>query len=114
VKIYQVRQALWNRGYKVNDFSDSNLGFDLLVEKRYKVRVQEMGEYLAASEDYIVAEVSKGRGVFKGKVGVFYKTPKISTNVPQNVFGFNSEKSKDKNYGKKEGKKSGKKTNGKT
>lgn len=102
--IYKVRQNLWRRDFRVQDMSGTELGFDLLVEGKYRVIVNHDG--MGRSYD-VIAQVSEGTGAFKGKFAIAYSTKDVhTTTLPSRVFGLPKSKGK---YGKKiEGKKEGK------
>ena len=104
-----VQRNLWSRGYRVKVFSDTNLGFDLLVEGKFRVRVKA-GEKLGSSKGidkfHVIAGVEEGTGAFKGKFRIVYHTHDEGSHLsPSHVFGLPM--SKDKTYGKKEGRKKG-------
>lgn len=105
--IYQVRQNLWRRDYRVRDVSDTALGFHLLVQGKFRVKVKMHGEIMDPKGVDVVAEVAKGSGAFKGQIKILYYTPGGTFTSPSDVFGLPTSKEK---HGKKEtGKKEGKK-----
>lgn len=53
-----VKRNLWNRGYAVKSLEGLGLGFDLLVENRFKVRVLEVDKKGIVSEDEVIAYVA--------------------------------------------------------
>lgn len=110
--IYQVRKNLWSRGWSVKDMSDSELGFDLLVEGKHRVKVVGRfdGEFDGTKYDF-VACAAKGTGAFAGKVAIRYRSMEEYLEGPADAFGLPT--SKDKKYGKKvEGKEGSKKEGG--
>lgn len=112
--IYKVRRNLWDRGYSVKDVSDSTLGFDLLVESKFRVSVQKIiDERFDASKYDIIAVVTIGRGGFAGRVAIRYVGTAQSFDGPVNAFGLPANKSKDK-YEKVEGKKASEKASAKS
>ena len=105
--IYKVRRNLWDRGYSVRDVSEFGLGFDLLVEGKFRVRVYGGREKLPPEAGCALASVHMGAGAFKGQVVIRYITPELNTIKPVEVFGLPLSKSKVEGYETKkvEGKK---------
>lgn len=102
-----VQRNLWSRGYRVQTFSDTNLGFDLLVEGKFRVRVKANEKRVSTEGVDVIAGVEEGKGAFKGKFRIVYHTNEGTHLSPSHVFGLPM--SKDKTYGKKEGKEGRKK-----
>lgn len=100
-----VQRNLWSRGYRVKVFSDTNLGFDLLVEGKFRVRVKPNEKRVSTEGVDVIAGVEEGTGAFKGKFRIVYHTNGGSHLSPSHVFGLPM--SKDKTYGKKESRKKG-------
>ena len=103
--IYKVRRNLWDRGYSVKDISDTALGFDLLVEGKFRVRVKSARDKVPNDIGLVIASVQTGLGAFKGRYVITYITPAIATNSPVKVFGLPARKVEGYETKKVEGKK---------
>ena len=116
--IYKVRRNLWDRAYSVIDISDTALGFDLLVEGKFRVRVKSSRDQMLSEDGFVIANVQIGLGAFKGRYVITYLTRSqtggtaISTNNPVHVFGLPLKKVEGYETKKVEGKKGSKKVKG--
>ena len=90
--------------------SRTELGFDLLVEGKYRLRMEKRIGEIEADDQSIIVSISKGKGAFKGKTAITYRTPVMTTNVPSTIFGLPAAaKSKGKYEKKVEGEKTARK-----
>jgi hypothetical protein len=55
-KLKKIKHSLWVRGYHVRDVSDLNLGYDFIVNDKYRVKLLEECEEKDSSKyDILVA-----------------------------------------------------------
>lgn len=64
-----IKKALWYRGYKVRDVSNTGIGYDLLVEGKYKLKAlgKTTGAVIVRNCDVIAVVDGKSKKYAKSK-----------------------------------------------
>src|SRR3990167_4560033 len=110
-----VRQRLWATGHRTKTFLDRDLGFDLLVDGKFKVIViadEKNGTCAGDGLDETIHTIAMVSFDNAGRPVVLYTNAGVPTLSIKQIFGINNSKEKNgkKIEGKKESAKTGKST----
>ena len=82
-EIKKVKIKLWKYGYGVRDYSEHDVGFDLLVNKKFRVIVSLTEPLSIPNECDVVAVVKSGKVLYFTRPGA---SP-VKYRAPYDIFG---------------------------